>query len=46
MDSDTCNNSFFQSVIACVTHASIAYCKIIPNIFKMATNKQNYDSQI
>ena len=46
MDSDTSNNSFFQSVIACVTYASIAYCKIITKIFKMATNIQNYDSQI
>ena len=34
MDPDTCNNSFFLSVIACATHASIVYYKIIPTIFK------------
>ena len=41
MDPDTCRNSFFYSVVACVTHASIAYYKIIPKIFKNAANKQN-----
>ena len=34
IDPDTCNNSFFQSVIACVAHASIAYYKIIPKFLK------------
>ena len=46
MNRDTCNNSFFQSVIACVTHTSIAYNKIILKTFQNAANKQNYVSKI
>ena len=41
MDPDACNNSFFLNVIACVTHASIAYNKIIPKIVKNVAIKQN-----
>ena len=43
---DTCNNSFFRSVIACATHASIGYFKNIPKTFENAVNKQNGNGNV